>query len=387
MIRWFVLRARRLFLTLLAAFCAYVLLFSLAALFVKYPVGAGPQMGSNAAGAGEIRGAYHIHSTLSDGSRTRSQIAQAAKRAGLQFIVMTDHNLTTLSAPTFEHGVLVISGIEYSTWQGHLVVLGASRPFQYGQLELDPVWRAQQLGGLAILAHPVLPELPWIDSEAAARAAGMELYSGDSLFREALHSPLTLFFPATGAYLTNPMHALMILDRAQPKATRKLLEISAREPKLALCAHDAHGFPPYELQFRAFSVHLPRTGTLKHGLSSDPNEAARAVIDGITRGDAYCAFDALAGTDGFAIEGLPAKSRRAAMGDRITVRIPSSAPARSRVQLWGGARLEADGRTVVFEQAGPVQIEVWLAAPGKLFGSTWKPWIIPSPIFVSSATP
>jgi hypothetical protein len=371
----------------IAAFCACVLLFSLAALFVKYPLASDPPAGSSPTSPGEIRGAFHIHSTLSDGRGTPSEIARAAKRAGLQFIVTTDHNLRTLSSPAFVDGVLVISGVELSTWQGHLAVLGASRGLDRPDWELDPVWRAQQLGGLPILAHPVQRLVPWRDAESAARAAGMELYSGDSLFRDALAHPFTLLFPAAGAYLTNPMHALMILDRAQPEATQKLLEMSAQEPKVALCAHDAHGFPPYELVFRAFSLHIPLTGKLQGGLSADAADAARAVIDAIAQGRAYCAFDPLGRTEGFAIEGLSGGSRRAAVGERVTVRLPPSPPAQVRVQVWGAARLEPDGRTVLFERAGPAQIEVWTAAPGRLLGTTWKPWIAPSPILVSQLPP
>jgi len=377
----------RLLQALLAALCAYLLLFSLAALFVKYPLAPDASAGLSASGPNEIRGAFHIHSSLSDGSATPSQIARAAKAAGLQFIVITDHNLKTLSLPTFEDGVLVITGVELSTWHGHLVHLGPRRGIDRPEWELDPVWRAQQLGGLTIVAHPVQHLSGWTDAEGAARTDGMELYSANSLFVEALHSPLTVLFPAAAAYLTNPMHGLMMLDRAQPEATQKLLEMSGREPKLALCAVDAHGFPPYELEFRAFSLHIPLAGELQGGLPADAAVAARAVINAISRGIAYCAFDALGSARGFAIEGLHGASRRAEVGSRVTVRFPPSPPTQARVQVWGGARIEPDGRTVLFERPGPVQIEVWAAAPGRLFGTIWRPWIVPSPIFVSPQSP
>jgi hypothetical protein len=289
----------------------------------------------------------------------------------------------TLSEPSFEDGVLVISGVELSTRDGHLVVVGAKRGLNRPGQDSDPVRHAQQLGGLTILAHPVQRRLPWVDPKSAMRAAGMELYSADSLFRDALHRPFALLLPAAGAYLTNPIHALMILNREQPDAMRKLLEISAREPKLALCAHDAHGLPAYEEVFRSFSLHVPLAGTLQGGLPADATEAARAVIDAIGRGRAYCAFDPLGIAEGFSIDGAQGDSRRAGVGDRLTLRIPPSSPAAARVQIWGGARLEPDGRTVVLTRVGPVQIEVWIEAPGKLFGRTWKPWIIPSPLFVS----
>ena len=38
-----------------------------------------------------IAGALHVHSSVSDGSADRAEIAAAAKRAGLSFVVVTDH--------------------------------------------------------------------------------------------------------------------------------------------------------------------------------------------------------------------------------------------------------------------------------------------------------
>ena len=362
---------------------AYVLLFAVAGLFVRYP----PlvrQGGSSPSAVRDIRGAFHVHSTASDGQGTLSEIARAAKDAGLQFVVMTDHNLRTLPKPSFEQGVLVISAVELSTRQGHLVVVGASRGLDRPDRDPDPVRHAQQLGGLTILAHPVQRRHPWTDAKSAFRAAGMELYSADSMFRDALDSPFQILLPAVGAYLTNPMHALMILDRGQPKATSKLLEISAREPKLALCAHDAHGWPSYELEFRSFSLHIPRTGTLENGLAVDPSAAALSVVEALSQGRFYCVFDALGGADGFAINGPPGAARQGRMGDRFLVQLPASPPAAVQIRLQGGARLEADGRTITLEKPGPFQVEAWIAAPGRLFGSSWKPWIVASPIYVSA---
>jgi hypothetical protein len=38
-----------------------------------------------------IRGVIHVHTRRSDGSGTREQVARAAARAGLRFVVLTDH--------------------------------------------------------------------------------------------------------------------------------------------------------------------------------------------------------------------------------------------------------------------------------------------------------
>src|SRR5262249_41550176 len=233
-----VLKLIRALFGLLLLAIGYLGLFTFAALFVRYPVH--PSPASPLEKGWQPRGAYHLHSTNSDGRGTPSQIAHAAKQAGLQFIVMTDHNLRTLSAPTYEDGVLVISGVELSTRAGHLVALGTPRGLSKSELDGDPVQRLTDLDGFSFLAHPVQMKHPWTDDQAARRATGMELYSADSLFREAQRRPFSVLGPALGAYLSNPMHALMILVRPNPEATAKLLELSSRAPKVALCAQDAH---------------------------------------------------------------------------------------------------------------------------------------------------
>lgn len=362
----------------------YLGLFTFAALFAHYPLHRSPPLSPASAPARswQPRGAYHLHSTNSDGRGAPSQIAHAAKQAGLQFIVMTDHNLRTLSAPTYEDGVLVISGVELSTPAGHLVALGTPRGLSKAERDGDPVQRVTDLDGFSFLAHPVQMKHPWTDDQAALRATGLELYSADSLFREAQRRPFSVLGPALGAYLSNPMHALMILVRPNPEATAKLLELSSRAPKVALCAQDAHGVPPYLLEFHAFSMYLPQHPEFANGWPANPGEAARAVIADLSRGAAYCGFDALADASGFSIEGLQDNRRAARVGDRLRVRLPPSAPNDAQVRVWGPARVEQDGRTVALDKLGPVHLEVWLRAPGRFFAAEWKPWIVPSPILV-----
>src|SRR5262249_12305541 len=148
-----VLKLIRALFGLLLLAIGYLGLFTFAALFVRYPVH--PSPASPLEQGWQPRGAYHLHSTNSDGRGTPSQIAHAAKQAGLQFIVMTDHNLRTLSAPTYEDGVLVISGVELSTRAGHLVALGTPRGLNKSELDGDPVQRVTDLDGFSFLAHPV----------------------------------------------------------------------------------------------------------------------------------------------------------------------------------------------------------------------------------------
>src|SRR5438045_101386 len=61
-----------------------------------------------------VYGGYHVHSVISDGTGTVDEIAAAAARAGLQFIILTDHGDGTrpLVPPQYRHGVLCIDAAE-----------------------------------------------------------------------------------------------------------------------------------------------------------------------------------------------------------------------------------------------------------------------------------
>ncbi|MDP2391179.1 MAG: PHP domain-containing protein, partial [Acidobacteriota bacterium] len=103
------------------------------------------------------RGAYHVHSDRSDGSGSLDEIAQAAGRAGLQFVIVTDHGDGTRApeAPQYRHGVLVIDAVELNTASGHLVALGMpAAPYPLAGTAGDVMADVRRLGGFGIAAHP-----------------------------------------------------------------------------------------------------------------------------------------------------------------------------------------------------------------------------------------
>ena len=64
-----------------------------------------------------IPGVIHVHSVRSDGRGTPDEIAEAAARAGLKFVVITDHGDGTRAPepPAYRHGVLCLDAVEIST--------------------------------------------------------------------------------------------------------------------------------------------------------------------------------------------------------------------------------------------------------------------------------
>src|SRR3954466_5618697 len=161
-----------------------------------------------------VRGAYHIHSSRSDGAADKDAIAAAASRAGLAFIILTDHGDGTRvpDAPEYLHGVLCVDAVEISTNGGHYVALDMRpSPYPLGGEPEAVVEDVKRLGGFGIAAHPdsPRPELAWRDWSAPID--GLEGLRADSEWRDETRARLTrAFFD----YLVRPGPALAtMLDR------------------------------------------------------------------------------------------------------------------------------------------------------------------------------
>ena len=99
----------------------------------------------------------HIHTACSgDGESQVADVLAAAGKAGLDVIAITDHDTTEgcRIAAGLTSEVLVIPGVEVTTRQGHLLVLGASGPIPKGLDVLETIDLAHSLGGVTILPHP-----------------------------------------------------------------------------------------------------------------------------------------------------------------------------------------------------------------------------------------
>ncbi|HQE98760.1 MAG TPA: PHP domain-containing protein, partial [Anaerolineae bacterium] len=60
----------------------------------------------------EYAGNLHIHSVYSDGSGRHAEIAEAAAAAGLNFVIVTDHNVRVEGLEGYYGRVLLLIGEE-----------------------------------------------------------------------------------------------------------------------------------------------------------------------------------------------------------------------------------------------------------------------------------
>ncbi|AXK34590.1 phosphoesterase [Streptomyces armeniacus] len=119
------------------------------------------------------RGDCHLHTVHSDGKRTPTEVAAAARAAGLDFIVSTEHNTTSGHGAWeglwgrgdgSERELLVLCGEEITTRNGHYLALGTdpgtfvdwryrARDDAYARFAR----RVHRADGLVVPAHPNCP--------------------------------------------------------------------------------------------------------------------------------------------------------------------------------------------------------------------------------------
>jgi hypothetical protein len=108
-----------------------------------------------------FKGDLHLHTLGSDGVLSVEELAQHARRHGLDFLAITDHNqmVSADSLPRLE-GLTLIPGIEWTHYQGHANFLGLDQPFDEPFFANTPgevqsrFESARQRGAFISINHP-----------------------------------------------------------------------------------------------------------------------------------------------------------------------------------------------------------------------------------------
>lgn len=359
-------------------------------------------------GGATVRGAYHIHSVRSDGSGSVDSIAAAASRAGLQFIILTDHGdgTRTPDPPTYRSGVLTIDAVELNTTGGHYAALGLpATPYPFAGTPEDVIEDVHRLGGFGIAAHPgsPRPSLAWQAWDAGFD--GLEWINADSEWRDEG------WWPLARTLLTYPVRAreslAAVLDRPDSVLSKWDKAITKRRV-IALAGSDAHArlafrartdpdmssihvpLPGYESSFRAFSNHVVLDGPLTGNAAID----APHVLDAIRQGRVFTVVDGLATPGGleFSISSVQNVAR---MGEPLTTEGPGTARARmaappgtTLVLIGNGTRVTTTQGDLEFSlPPGPAayRLEAYLPSGP---GAPSVPWMVSNPIYVGlGATP
>ena len=352
-----------------------------------------------------VRGAIHVHTSRSDGSGTVDAVAAAAARAGLQFVVFSDHGDATrpVLAPAYRRGVLCIDAVEISSSGGHILAIGLSKeaPYPLAGEPRDVIADVARLGAMSVVAHPTSgkQELQWHDWDLPFD--GVEWLNADSEWRDEGMGSLSR------ALLTYPWRRVETMAMLLDRPTGLLAQwdrVLRRRRVVAIAGADAHaslGFsdegnaygdgslvalPDYEPSFKTFSVALPAAR-----LTRDPASDARTVIEELRAGRLYSSIDGRA---------RPARLRftarsgsQSVMGGEslplagpVTIEVATNAPDGSRIHLLRDGQVVAEASGAVLrhqasELAAVYRAEVYL--PGDERAGV--PWLLSNPIFVGGA--
>ncbi len=351
----------------------------------------------------EYVGNLHAHTVYSDGFGTHDEIALAAIRAKLDFVVVTDHNVWVQGLDDYrylgERRVLLLTGEEVhdqirEPQKNHLLVFETRRELaglaREPQRLIDAVVAA---GGLSFAAHafelpgPAIhePPLDWVDW-GVHDLTGIEIWNTMSEFKGHLTGVLaTLFyayFPDFSTYRPFPQ-ALARWDRM----------LASGDHVVAIGGADAHATPvhagplfrivfPYEYLFRAVNTHIlgddPLTG--------DAEGDRRRLFHHLQQGHCFVANDRVARAEGFLFTAngehgtvSQGDTIRTRFGVTLQVRLPKPADLRlirhgEVLQEWSG--VESAIRTV--NEPGAYRVEAYRPYKGRLRG-----WIYSNPIYVT----
>ena len=177
----------------------------------------------------------HLHTTYSDGTATVGEVVAAARDAGVDLVLLTDHDSLGARRDGWEgrhDGVVVLVGTEVSPKQGHYLALGVDREIPHAGLSaLEIAEAVRGAGGLGFAAHPfsqggrmLLPALArrivlphgWPALEDPQGCDGIELWSLTTDAAEAWRTPAEalgwLRHPETAIASGPPAHHLARWD-------------------------------------------------------------------------------------------------------------------------------------------------------------------------------
>jgi hypothetical protein len=358
---------------------------------------------------GTLAGVLHIHSSRSDGRGTPEQIAHDAARAGLKFIVITDHGDATRrpDPPIYREGVLCLDGAEISTSGGHYIAIDMpAAPYPLGGEARDVVADVRRLGGFGIAAHPdsPKPELRW--REWAAPFDAIEVFNLDTSWRRRV-TDATWRAKAglLATLLTYPVRPAESIARLTSRSGiyYRWDALSRRRRVVTVAGADAHAqiawrggdpiaarvsipIPSYESSFRAQSVRVRIDRPLTGAAAAD----AAVIFRAVRAGHLYMSIDGAATPPAFEFTATN-RNGRAMPGDElpasgpVELHVRSNAPEGFTTTIWNGVTPVATDRRErdfsVTAPAGPAVYWIEIHAEG---GWPRFPWITSNAIYVRS---
>jgi len=339
--------------------------------------------------AGRYKGAIHVHTRYSDGSGTVPDVLDAARAAGLDFVIVSDHD--TLEARRdwpdgWYDGVLLVIGAEISPeGRGHCLALGVQDVEHYRWMtagEYLPLIRRQ--GGLAFVAHP---------EGKRKRRFGVNLEAwlhwDNPLFQgievwSFMHDWIaSLGYLKLAGHLFHPYEKLRGPNQAVLACWDKC---ALRRPVAGIAGVDAHAVQLLLRRWRIFPYEMLFRSTVSvvgcQEFTGDGAGDVRRLLEGLASGDVTMVNRAACDAEGFAFCALGPTGRVNQGGEILLekgVRVVVESPVKAHLNVVHNGVSMARQHGAVLEV--PVTSSGVYRAEAHLDG---KPWAFSNHVFVGT---
>jgi hypothetical protein len=392
-------RRRRWALDLILACVAAFTLFSLYNLRVQFPdkqFAVYPRLGGYYA----YRGVLGVHSSYSDGSARYGEIASLARKADLDFVVVTDvHSMRARKdGKVGNYGHLyMLCGAQLVRPEGKLWILGPKVLPKGLSRSTATICAEVNDGGVSVVAMPLDPEEPWEDWNLSNFTA-LEVVNLRSLWRRA--DPFRWIGAVSVNLLDGPgSYARLGVDRA---VFTLWDELCLERPVVGLASAEVLGrskvigdwyinVPSYESAFRTIHTYV----LLPWRLPTDPRIASVLITNALANGHCFGCIAPIGDGRGFRFTAR-ANGTQAIMGDEIRLdedppTLEAYCPPAEGVELRlyrdGGLLRRFEDRRFVYRvfKPGVYRVEAWVEAPNLPWGTVRRLWLFSNPIYVRPA--
>jgi hypothetical protein len=324
----------------------------------------------------DFSGIIHVHTSYSQNSTgSFEEVARAAQKTNLDFVIVTDHN--TLGGlrdnkEGFYDKTLILVGSELTSPGGHIAVMDINKEVAMDQAHKAIVKEVQAAGAISFICHPNLERQPWRDWSLVSAMTGMEIYNLPTAAYEDGTVKLglkTLFFPPRlffRSFLKRPDDVLARWDEVLRE--RRFVGIAGVD------AHEKYRIFGAPLDSYTSMFKVAQTHVWAHELSK------KDVYEAIRSGHVYVGFDLVKPVRNFLFM-AETSDEQAIMGDMIKYRdnlkLRVFLPEEAEIHILKDGELwkAANGKALDALPDGPgvYRVEIYLNK---------KLWILSNPIYV-----
>ncbi len=341
----------------------------------------------------DYAGNIHIHTRYSDGSGSIPEIAESAEKAGLDFIIITDHHHLRGKPEEGYHGkVLILVGgefnLEYNHYLGMNIREKVSRSDDDPQQVIDGV---RKQGGIGFMAHPFEigspvykkgKTYPWKDWQVTG-FTGLDIWSYLSQWRDGVSGFLKgfyLYFNPHQAFKKGPLKAVL----------KKWDELLQERMVVGIGCSDAHAIKinlgpwqpiisDYYFCFQCINTHV----VLEERLSGDFERDQALIYQALQTGRCFVGYDFFKKTKGFRFVAT-SDGNIVHMGGRISAKgtiLQVDTPFEAKVVLIRDSQqyLQNIGKRHRFAHLRP---GVYRVEAYHKHGLGYRAWIFSNPIYL-----